>query len=105
MPLLGVLPQVLRDPVGTCTSMQQRFGHVVRLPMLGTSVYLLTHPDHIEQVLVTNNRNHWKGRMFGRTSFLFGNGLVLNDGPEWHETLRLYPPFWEVLRSSYDEQE
>lgn len=65
---------------------------MVRLPVPGAAVYLLTHPDHIEQVLVTNNRNHWKGRMFGRTSFLFGNGLVLNDGPDWHRQRRLMQP-------------
>jgi enediyne biosynthesis protein E7 len=64
----------------------------VRLPVLAGAVYLLTHPDHIEQVLVRRNRNHWKGRLFNRADFLFGNGLVLADGEDWRRQRALMQP-------------
>jgi hypothetical protein len=63
-PILGVLPQLARDPLGTCQRAHDRFGDVVRLPVLNGSVYLLAHPEHVEQVLVSQNANHWKGRLF-----------------------------------------
>lgn len=72
LPVLGVLPQLARDPLGTCVRARERFGDVVRLPVLNGSVYLLTHPDHVERVLVSQNANHWKGRLFTRADFLFG---------------------------------
>jgi enediyne biosynthesis protein E7 len=43
-------------------------------------------------VLVSRNSNHWKGRLFSRADFLFGNGLVLNDGPGWHKQRRIIQP-------------
>src|SRR6266498_410105 len=92
MPLLGLLPQLARDPLGTCMRARERYGDVLRLPVLNGSVYLLAHPDHVERVLVSRNANHWKGRLFGRADFLCGNGLVLNDGDSWHRQRRIMQP-------------
>jgi cytochrome P450 len=71
---------------------RDRYGDVVRLPILNGSVYLLAHPDHVERVLVSRNGNHCKGRLFGRADFLFGNGLVLNDSDGWHRQRRIMQP-------------
>jgi cytochrome P450 len=84
-----VLPALARDPLSTCLRARNRYGDVVRLPVLNGSVYLLTHPDHVEHVLVTRNANHWKGRLFGRADFLLGNGLVLNEGESWNRQMQL----------------
>jgi cytochrome P450 len=64
----------------------------VQLPVLGGEACLLTEPDHVEQVLVHRNRNHWKGRLFNRADFLFGRGLVLADGRQWQRQRRLMQP-------------
>jgi enediyne biosynthesis protein E7 len=87
-----VLPQLARDPLATCQQARERFGDVVRLPVINGSVYLLVHPDHVEQVLVSQNTNHWKGRLFSRADFLFGNGLVLSDGEDWRQHRRIMNP-------------
>jgi cytochrome P450 len=50
-----VLPHLARDPLGTCRRARDRYGDVVRLPVLTGGVFLLTHPDHVEQVLVGRN--------------------------------------------------
>lgn len=92
MPVLGLLPQLARDPLGTCLRARERYGDVVRLPVVNGSVYLLAHPDHVERVLVSRNANHWKGRLFSRADFLFGNGLVLNDGEGWHRQRHIMQP-------------
>ena len=87
-----MLPQLAADPLGTCMRARERYGDVVRLPVLTSSVYLVTHPDHVEEVLVARNANHWKGALFRRADFLFGNGLVLNDGESWHQQRRIMQP-------------
>ena len=97
-PLLGVLPQLIRDPLATCMDNQRRYGGVVRLPVLRGSVYLVTEPEFVEQVLVRSNANHWKGRLFRRADFLFGNGLVLNDGPSWQHQRRIMQPGFHASR-------
>lgn len=92
VPLLGMLPRLVRDPAEFCAAAQRAYGPVVRLPVLGGAVYLLTEPDHVEHVLVHRNRNHWKGRLFNRADFLFGRGLVLADGQQWQRQRRLMRP-------------
>lgn len=94
VPGLGVLPWLAKDPAEACTRFRRRYGDVVRLPVLTGSVYLLTHPEDVEHVLVRANRNHWKGRMFNRTDFLFGRGLVLNDGDGWQQQRRVAQPWF-----------
>ncbi len=98
LPLLGVLPHLARDPLTTCFRAQQEYGDVVRLPVLRGEVFLLTHPDHVERVLVSNNANYWKGRLFRRADFLFGDGLVLNDGESWHRQRRIMQPGFHADR-------
>lgn len=97
-PLLGMLPHLARDPLRTCLRAQQQYGDVVRLPVLWGEVFLLTHPDHVEHVLVGNNANYWKGRLFRRADFLFGDGLVLNDGESWHRQRRTMQPGFHADR-------
>ncbi|MEA2645446.1 MAG: hypothetical protein QOE92_529 [Chloroflexota bacterium] len=95
LPVLGILPDLARDPVGACLAFAREYGTVVRLPVLWGKVYLLTHPDQVEHVLIRANDNHWKGRLFLRTDFLFGSGLVLNDGDSWHRQRRLVQPAFD----------
>jgi enediyne biosynthesis protein E7 len=98
LPLLGVLPHLIRDPLTTCMDNQRRYGGVVRLPVLRGSVYLVTEPELVEQVLVRSNANQWKGRLFRRADFLFGDGLVLNDGPSWQHQRRIMQPGFHASR-------
>jgi cytochrome P450 len=56
------------------------------------TLYLVTLPEHIHHVLVENQENYWKGDVFERTRFLFGNGLVVNEGESWRRQRRLMQP-------------
>ncbi|WP_067535520.1 cytochrome P450 [Nocardia crassostreae] len=98
VPLLGMLPQLAANPLDTCLRTRERYGDVVRMPVLRGAVFVLAHPDHIGEVLVRRNANHWKGRLFRRADFLMGNGLVLNDGDSWHEQRRVIQPGFHARR-------
>ena len=91
-PLVGVLPRLLSDPARFCTRMMLQYNDLVRLDLGLGSIYLVTLPEHVHHVLVENNDNYWKGNVFERTRFLFGNGLVVNEGEGWRRQRRLMQP-------------
>ena len=53
---------------------------------------LLSHPDDIERVLVTENRRFIKNYALIFLRPLLGNGLLLNEGQSWLRQRRLIQP-------------
>src|SRR4051812_39848307 len=98
LPGIGVLPALARDPVGFCTDAMRRHDDLVRLDLGFTSAYLVTLPEHIQHVLVDHEENYWKGKIFNRARFLFGNGLVLNEGAPWRRQRRRMQPAFQHRR-------
>ena len=78
-PVVGALPHLMLDPARFCTRMMIEHNDLVCLDLGFGSIYLVTLPDHIHHVMVANNDNYWKGDVFERTRFLFGNGLVVDE--------------------------
>jgi enediyne biosynthesis protein E7 len=98
-PLVGVLPDLLRDGPGLCVrAMHASRRSVARLRVGSASLYAVYHPDHVQRVMVENNRNYWKGPAFNRASFLFGRGLVMNEGESWLHQRRLMSPAFSHAR-------
>lgn len=96
--LLGHLPE-LKDVLGFYSRAQREYGDVVLLRMAGWKSYLISHPDAIESVLVTNHRNFIKHRFFWRhLSSLFGKGLLTSDGPHWVKQRKLMQPAFHADR-------
>lgn len=96
LPLLGHTHHFLRaNPLEWFTDLSESYGDVVRLRVARQSVVLLSNPDDIEHVLITNNQNYRKGGFQKLvTNSLLGNGLVLAEGDEWRAHRRgLEPAF------------
>src|SRR5947199_4943846 len=91
-PLVGAVPRMLPNAPRFCTRMMLEYNDLVRLDLGFGSIYLVTMPDHIQHVMVANHDNYWKGDVFERTRFLFGNGLVVNEGESWRRQRRLMQP-------------
>ncbi|HEY2295824.1 MAG TPA: cytochrome P450 [Thermoanaerobaculia bacterium] len=91
-PLVGALPSLLANPVRFCTRMMIEHNDLVCLDLGFGTIYMVTLPEHIHHVLVENQENYWKGDVFERTRFLFGNGLVVNEGDSWRRQRRLMQP-------------
>jgi cytochrome P450 len=92
--LLGVMPEFNRDPLAFLERLARDYGDVVRTRFFYVPAYFLYHPDHIEYVLATNNRNFIKPLSF-RTPFfnrLVGNGLLTSEGDFWRRQRRLAQP-------------
>ncbi|HSU82143.1 MAG TPA: cytochrome P450, partial [Thermoanaerobaculia bacterium] len=91
-PLVGALPSLLANPVRFCTRMMLEHNDLVSLDLGFGTIYLVTLPEHIHHILVENQESYWKGDVFERTRFLFGNGLVVNEGESWRRQRRLMQP-------------
>jgi cytochrome P450 len=87
-----------RDPLGFLTRCSREYGDVVRLRFPGTLAYLITHPDHVEQVLVKNNRNFIKDRYTRMELSVLGNGLLISEGDFWRRQRRLAQPAFHRRR-------
>ena len=56
----GVMHDYQRDPLGFATRCAREFGDVVSARFFYVPCFFVNHPDLIESVLVTNNRNFIK---------------------------------------------
>src|SRR5215217_1740527 len=83
--LLGCMRQFQRDPLGLYAQANRQYGHYVRIRAFpGIYVYLLTHPDAVEHVLVKNHKNYRKPDFFNQpVSLLAGNGVLTSEGDFW----------------------
>jgi cytochrome P450 len=97
-PMLGNMPGYARDPLGFLTRCSREYGDVVTLRFPGTLAYLITHPDHVEQILVKNNRNFIKDKYTREELSILGNGLLINEGDFWRRQRRLAQPAFHRRR-------
>jgi cytochrome P450 len=90
--LTGHLPQFTRDRLGFLTDCARRYGDCVALRLGPKRILLLSHPDLIEEVLVTQNRRFKKHFALRRTRRTLGNGLLTSEGDFWRRQRRLAQP-------------
>jgi cytochrome P450 len=60
--------------------------------MAGERIFLISDPQYIKDVLVTNNRNFTKSRGLERTRRVLGNGLLTSEGAVHLRQRRLMQP-------------
>jgi cytochrome P450 len=90
--LTGNLPELRQDSLGTYVRYARQYGDCVSLRFGPSRITLLSHPDLIEEVLVTKSANftkHWGLRAARR---LLGDGLLTSEGESWRRQRRLIQP-------------
>lgn len=90
--LSGHLPQFRHDRLGYMTWCAREYGDLVRLRFGPRRVYLVNHPDAIEEILVTNSKNFIKHFALRLNPVVLGKGLLSSDGPLWLRQRRLMQP-------------
>lgn len=71
-------------------------------------VYLVNHPDAVEQILVVEAKKFYRGPNMNHLRTFLGNGLLTSNGHVWREQRQLLQPFFRsqavsVLAASMDE--
>jgi cytochrome P450 len=86
--LMGLAAQLQRDQLGTYEHLMAEYGDVVRItvgpPGLRRVLYLVTHPDGVEQVLAGDPDGFTKNTpYYQEIAAYLGNGLLTSAGQRW----------------------
>ncbi len=90
--LLGNLREFRRDLLGFFTRCAREYGDLVALKLGPRLVHLASHPDFVDQVLVSENRKFGKSYVFELLRPVLGNGLLNSEGEFWLRQRRLMQP-------------
>ncbi len=98
--VVGVLPELLQHPAEYLRrTMIAHDQPVLRLNLGAGTIYFVTRPEDIEQVITRASHRYWKGRVFNRIAPIVGaQGLLLSEGESWLESRRLLQPAFSPRR-------
>ncbi|MFN5676412.1 MAG: cytochrome P450 [Roseiflexaceae bacterium] len=88
------------DQFGVLCTMHRRHPQIVNMVLnRAWSMCLITHPDLVEEVLVTKQKSFTKDAFLTQhASDLFGNGLLSSDGSFWLRQRRMMQPAFHRQR-------
>lgn len=81
-----------RDPLNTFADLTRTHGDVVRLGLPFQPIYLLGHPNHVKELLVTQAARFGRGLAIQRAQLVLGQGLLTTDGDVHRRHRRLMQP-------------
>ena len=98
-PLFGMLPEFRGDRLSFLVRTARAYGPVARFRIRNRSVFLVTDPAGIKQVLQDNADNYGrKTRSVDALKETLGNGLLTTTGPSWWRNRRLAQPSFHKQR-------
>src|SRR5712691_3357202 len=89
-----------RDQLGFYVSCAREYGDFIQTRLGPFRMLLIYHPDAIEELLVTRNRDFTKSLGVRRLRPLVGDGLFLSEGDTWLRQRRLVQPAFHRQRLS-----
>lgn len=95
-PLKERLIELTQNPIGRIRRRFETFGDIFYLKTQGTPMYVLRHPDHLHEILVTKASSFVK-RSKDLDVFL-GDGLLTSNGELWRRQRRLIQPAFTKQR-------
>lgn len=74
-----------------------RYGGIARVPLMkGHVAYLVSDPDLLYELLVTNRHKYRKNIRYRAAVELFGHGLLLNEGDAWKRQRLMSQPLFKA---------
>jgi cytochrome P450 len=92
LPLFGNSLALVSDPLDFLTRISREHGDVVRFTLPGQTIYLLNHPDAIEEALKASSDDLTKDDFTQRLSVAIGRGLLTSEGDFWRRQRKLAQP-------------
>lgn len=90
VPVLGVLPELGKNPLLFFVNAARQSKGIVLLEMGPRRMYLVSHPEYVKYILQDNNKNYVKGYDLAKP--LLGEGLVTSEGDFWRRQRRIMQP-------------
>src|SRR5258708_7619256 len=97
-PLVGNLLEFRRDPLGMMLKTARDFGDIATLKLGPNLVFLISNPEWIKDVLVTNHQSVKKSRGLERAKIFLGEGLVTSEGELHRRQRRMTQPAFNHQR-------
>jgi cytochrome P450 len=96
-PYVGCLNALLRNPMTFWSDVANRYGGIARVPLMkGHVAYLVSDPDLLYELLITNRHKYRKNIRYRAAVELFGHGLLLNEGDAWKRQRLLSQPAFKA---------
>ncbi|MDY7082706.1 MAG: cytochrome P450, partial [Halobacteria archaeon] len=93
LPLIGNTIQYARDPCGFREKCAEKYGDVVYMDLLGMDTYMVTDPEEIKRVLITERDKFKKPDSSQRElGHIVGDGLLMSEGELWKRQRQLMQP-------------
>ena len=93
LPVVGSIPQLIKDPFGYLKQAQADYGDIYNLNLGFSKMLLVNHPSQIQHIFVDNAQNYRKGgAMWDVIRAMLGNGLVVSEGSFWMRQRRMMQP-------------
>jgi cytochrome P450 len=90
--LAGNLPDFRKARLDFLVNCARDYGDMVRIRLAHRNVYLVNHPDGIEEVLVTQSKHFIKHFALRLNPIVLGKGLLTSEGDFWLRQRRLIQP-------------
>ncbi len=91
--LFATIREMRRDILKVMHEATKTYGDVVRFKLGPRVMYLLNHPDHVEQVLERRCQNYERrGLSTDKMKAVCGESLLTTDGPAWKRERQLMQP-------------
>ncbi|MGC1931557.1 MAG: cytochrome P450 [Candidatus Nitrosopolaris sp.] len=99
-----LLREFINNPIKMLMDIAYTYGDIAHFKFGRQHVYLINHPDHIEDILIRNYKNFIKSRGLQVSKRLLGEGLVTSEG-EYHDRQRriIQPAFHPNLIKKYGD--
>ncbi|MEV8634569.1 cytochrome P450 [Streptosporangium sp. NPDC051023] len=95
VPVHRALSGLMKDPVNTLAEIGRRAqGEVVRLELGLFRPYLVTHPDHVQQVLKSDWTNYRREGMFWRPLRRMIGASILGEDEPWESSRKVLQPLF-----------
>jgi cytochrome P450 len=93
LPLVGSLPQLIKNPFGYLKQARETYGDIYNLNLGISKMLIVNHPRQMQHILVDNAQNYRKGgAMWDAVRAMLGNGLVVSEGSFWMRQRRMMNP-------------
>jgi cytochrome P450 len=81
-----------KNPADYLENAAREYGDLVFIPLGPQNIYLVSHPDFIQDILVTRQAQFKKSRMLERARVMLGDGLLTSEGEQHLRQRRLIQP-------------
>jgi len=100
--LLGSLPELSKDLNQFMLNTSRAFPGIAHFKLPGSTWFLVSDPDYIKTVLVTDHKKYWKNQFFWKhTKPLLGESLLVSNGEIWRKQRKLSAPAFHPRSLSY----